>query len=66
MTTYPAPIQLGQTSEKFHFLVEKHIQACAGSGSKHNSNGESVAKTIKKSIGLKGNHTNIGKTVAPK
>ena len=23
MTTYPAPIQLGQASEKFHFLVVK-------------------------------------------
>ena len=45
MTTYPAPIQLGQASEKFNFRFQKHIQECAGNGSEHNSNGESVAKT---------------------
>ena len=29
MTTYPTPIQLGQASEKFHFLVVKtHSSMC--------------------------------------
>ena len=45
MTTYPSLIQLGQASENSIFWFQKHIQACAGSGSEHNSNGESVAKT---------------------
>ena len=45
MITYPSPIQLGQESENSIFWFQKHIQACAGSGSKRNSNGESVAKT---------------------
>ena len=48
MTTYPSPIQLGQASENSIFWLQKHIQACAGSGSEHNSNGESVAKTTQK------------------
>ena len=61
------PIQLGQASEKFHFLVVKkifrHVLEVAPNIT---AMVNLLPKPLKKSNGLKGNHTNIGKTVAPK
>ena len=66
MTTYPTPIQLGQTSEKFHFLVVKTFRHVLEVAPNITAMVNLLPKPLKKSNGLKGNHTNIGKTVAPK
>ena len=66
MTTYPAPIQLGQASGKFHFLVLKTYSGMCWKWLQTTAMVNLLLKPPKKSNGLKGNHMNISKTVAPK
>ena len=66
MTTYPAPIQLGQASENSIFGFKNIFRNVLEMAPNITAMVNLLLKPPKRSNGLKGNHININKTAAPK